>query len=466
MKSCLLFALFLLLSTSQFVAQVTTLKGHIDDPKGKKVYLRHYSDYITYAEVTVDSGVINKKGDFKMTFDWPNPGPVTFYHGDEITELYLCPGDDLHLYLDTREFDETLKYQGRGVERNAYLAQRMLNPTITDGSVYKLSEEDFGILVDSLRNAQTQLLEKSYSNSIAGDNCKDEFLRYQQAEIQYEWAYEKLNYPMMHRYVNRVSMDTPMKVSSYAFLDQVKIDNPEALTSSFYVTFLSSYIQHEVIKQLVNDTLGDQLKLTEEYIVKNLKGDVLDYAYANMIYEQLNSYNDTSTVGPVFRRYKAAFPNGKYIHALDSVVTTISKLGTGNKAPDFTATDATGKSYSLNDFRGKIVYLDIWATWCGPCVAEIPNMEKLIDLFEGEDVVFLAVSVDDDQERWKKYIVDKKMQGMQLHSPGGFDSNISKQYAVVGIPRYVLIDKEGIIIEGNADRPGDMRDKLNSLLDE
>jgi hypothetical protein len=57
------------------------------------------------------------------------------------------------------------------------------------------------------------------------------------------------------------------------------------------------------------------------------------------------------------------------------------------------------------------------------------------------------------------------MQGVQLHSFGGFESAISKQYAVVGIPRYLLIDKEGIIIDGNAKRPGDMRDQLNELLD-
>jgi len=465
MKPHFFFALCCLLTVQRLDAQSTTLTGHIDHPKAKSVYLSQYSDFITYGAVTIDSAVINKKGDFKMTFDWPTPGPVTFFHGNEITELYLCPGDNLHLYLDTKEFDETLKYQGNGVERNTYMAQAMLNPTITDGSVYKLSEKDFGLLVDSLRSAQTLLLEKSYSNSVSGDNCKDDFLNLQHAEILYEWAYEKLSYPMMHKYVTRGAAETPLAEISYDFLDQVKIENPEALSSSMYYVFLSQYIDHEVGKLLVNDDPLDQLKLKEKYVVENFDGDVLDYAYAKMIYEHLTSYNDTSTACPVLRRYKKVLPGGQYIHVLDSVVTTISKLAAGNKAPVFIANDAAGKAFSLNDFKGKVVYLDIWATWCGPCVGEIPNMEKLIDMFEGEEVVFLSVSVDDDKERWKKFIADKKMQGVQLHSPGGFESSISKQYAVVGIPRYVLIDREGLIIEANADRPGDMRDKLNSLLD-
>lgn len=465
MKPHFLCSFFIMLAVEHIVAQTATLNGHIDHPKGKNVYLRHYSDYITYAEATIDSGVINKKGDFKMTFDWPEPGPVTFYHGDEITELYLCPGDNLHLYLDTKEFDETLVYKGFGADRNTYCAQKMLESSATDPSIYKLPVEVFYTYVDSVRDVNYKRIEVITASSGLLNSCLTDFLNFEYAEIEYEWAYNKLTYPMMYRYYNQRNPGFQAPEPDYSFLQQVKIENQDALGSTWYVSFLEEYIQVEVNKLMREDTSKEALVLKEKYIVENFTDDVLDYAYANMIYEQLTFFNDTASSCPILRRYKEAFPNGKYIVILDSVVTTISKLGTGNKAPDFTASDAEGNNFSLHDFKGKYVYLDIWATWCGPCVGEIPAMEKLIDMFEGEEVVFLSVSVDDDQERWKKFVTDKHMQGVQLHSPGGFESSISKQYAVVGIPRYILIDKEGVIIEGNADRPGDMRDKLNSLLD-
>jgi hypothetical protein len=392
------FLLLLLVSGYVASSQVTaTLTGHIDQPKGRKVYVRQYRDYLTYSEITVDSGVINKKGDFKMTFDWPQPGPITFYHGDEITEMYLCPGDDLHLYLDTRQFDETLIYKGIGSDRNAYCAQKMLETSGIDQSVYKSSAAAFSSYVDSIRDISLSRLEKQTSSHGLINQCMTSFLNFERAEIEYQWAYSKMEYPMMYRYYNQLSRSTPIPEQDDSFLQQVKIDNPEAMLSTWYVSFLTQYIDREVNKLSMHVDPDDRMVLKEKYVVENFKGPVLDFAYAEMIYDLLTLHNDTLNACPMLRRYKGTIPDGKYAGILDSVVTTISKLGAGNIAPDFTATDAMGKSYSLHDFKGKFVYLDIWATWCGPCVGEIPAMEKLIEMFEGEDVAFISVSVDDDQ---------------------------------------------------------------------
>ncbi len=137
------------------------------------------------------------------------------------------------------------------------------------------------------------------------------------------------------------------------------------------------------------------------------------------------------------------------------------------QAPDFTLSDVNGKKVSLSDFRGKIVYLDFWATWCGPCVGEIAASKRLNKKFEGNpNIAFVNISFDHEPDRWKKMVEAKKMLGTQLISEKGQESDVMKNYEVVSIPRFIIIDKNGIIIDYDAKRPSEqgLESYLNSLL--
>lgn len=128
----------------------------------------------------------------------------------------------------------------------------------------------------------------------------------------------------------------------------------------------------------------------------------------------------------------------------------------GKVSPDFTYNDANDNKVSLSDFRGKYVMIDIWATWCKPCVEQIPYFDSVQENFEDKNIVFLSISIDDTKEEWKNFIEEHKLEGVQLwagreettieyftyflyETPDGFE------VPAIGVPRYVLIDKEGII---------------------
>lgn len=130
-----------------------------------------------------------------------------------------------------------------------------------------------------------------------------------------------------------------------------------------------------------------------------------------------------------------------------------NKLHNGQPAPDFTLTDIRGRKISLKDYKGKIVYIDFWATWCSPCVAEIPKAKKLEEEFKSKDVVFIYISIDHNEATWRKIIGEKQMKGIQLISIGGFNSEIAQIYKLNGVPSYILINKAGIIINCDAKRP-------------
>ena len=118
----------------------------------------------------------------------------------------------------------------------------------------------------------------------------------------------------------------------------------------------------------------------------------------------------------------------------------------------------------MSDFRGKFVYIDVWATWCGPCRAELPHLEKLQEHFrENENIVFVSVSVDNTKDPWEKMVKEKKLKGVQLFAKGR-KSSISKEYMINSIPRFLLIDTDGKIIDSNAPRPsGEIKEILENL---
>lgn len=120
---------------------------------------------------------------------------------------------------------------------------------------------------------------------------------------------------------------------------------------------------------------------------------------------------------------------------------------------DFSFEDTKGTKLSLSSLKGKMVLMDVWATWCGPCKAEEPHWEKLVEKYEGKNITFLGISVDKDKDAWIKYNVDKKLKGLQVHA--GPQNDLSKFYKITGIPRYLLIDKAGNIISVDSPRPSD-----------
>lgn len=131
------------------------------------------------------------------------------------------------------------------------------------------------------------------------------------------------------------------------------------------------------------------------------------------------------------------------------------KFNPDTDAPDFEITGCTdGKTYTLKDFRGKALYIDCWATWCGPCVAETPHLRKLVEHFKDDNrVEFIGVSFDSNRTKLDNYLAEEKPTWRQFWCKDGFDSAIAKGYGFSGIPRFIFIDKNGKLIAGDAPRP-------------
>lgn len=151
----------------------------------------------------------------------------------------------------------------------------------------------------------------------------------------------------------------------------------------------------------------------------------------------------------------------------------MAKVAKGKPSPKFVNYENyKGGTTSLDDLKGKFVYIDLWATWCGPCIREIPALQKLEAEYHNKNVAFVSISSDSDRRnqgswekantKWKNFVAKKELTGIQLWA--GKDISFMRDYQVNSIPRFILIDPQGNIVDNNAPRPSDP--KLKKLFTE
>ncbi len=155
---------------------------------------------------------------------------------------------------------------------------------------------------------------------------------------------------------------------------------------------------------------------------------------------------------------------GNYVYELISIR---EKLPKGSSSPAFNNYENhAGGTTSLSDLQGKYVYVDVWATWCGPCKVEIPYLKEIEKEFHDQNIAFVSISVDreKDHEKWKNMVSEKDLSGIQLFADKDWESQFVKDYYISGIPRFILIDPDGNIVTPDAPRPSNP--KLKELFQE
>lgn len=136
-------------------------------------------------------------------------------------------------------------------------------------------------------------------------------------------------------------------------------------------------------------------------------------------------------------------------------------LSTAKMAPAFTVAALDGSRFNLDEMGGRVVLIDFWATWCGPCNAELPHMKKIAKEFAGQPLVILSVSWDADEAKWKQFIAKNEMTWMQYRDA---DHELSRRFGVEAIPHYFTIDSDGVLTAEMMGEGSDVEGKLKRLV--
>ncbi|GAA0724530.1 hypothetical protein GCM10009430_29010 [Aquimarina litoralis] len=390
---------------------------------------------------------------FMDTLDITKNGYYRFSIGSESSEIYLKKGEDLNLSIDTKEFDESIRYTGKAASMNSYLATKYLvkekfsETTGKRDSLNKSVPKDFKQKILSLKKDLSELLTNS---KIADTNFISEQLRYNHYDYL-AYTNEYLNY----NYFDSSKLDTITSKSLKEELTSIDLGNEsDYAISNAYRFLVSSNYGREKREQSSKDSIpyyeafiNGLSDVKSDYIRNSLMDEMTWYISAgNPESEKIyTSLMDKSTDTAFQRRITESF-------------NKIKLLTKGNNSPTFDYENYSGGSTSLADLKDHYVYIDVWATWCKPCIAEIPSLKKLEKEYD-EKIKFVSISVDNkkDHDAWKTMIKEKELSGIQLFADNSWSSKFVQDYDIKGIPRFILIDKEGKIVNADAPRPSDPR---------
>jgi|GEM_PF-2110475 peroxiredoxin len=367
--------------------------------------------------------------------------------------LFMRPGDSLIITAHIKDINRSLKYSGTAPFYNDYLANYFSRSNGFQDQIYGLtskSEKSVQHSFDSLKALQLDDLNQLIK-SISG--LDSYFIKIEKARALYEWANLHLYYPQFYAYALRkpISQFSP---DYYAYLGALDFNDATLVDLPVYIGFIQEFIRFnsEMEYRKIMDSTDvpyvsfQLLNLDKKVEQAEVKSKVAAEIVKDHV--KMNGVKDIDSYLPLFQRICSS---KYYIEQVDAQLISWNHLRPEMPAKDFQFMDATGKLVKLSDFRGKWVYLDVWASWCSPCLVEIPHLKELERQFQNQGFVFISVSVDNDIKNWQSAIKTYNLKGFQLWS--GPDKIWREFYRVSGIPRFMIIDPEGNFYQSSADNP-------------
>ena len=177
------------------------------------------------------------------------------------------------------------------------------------------------------------------------------------------------------------------------------------------------------------------------------------------------SRNDKDKATQYFRKVVNLNAHPFYIDQALSDLYEIESLNIGDMAPIFNAQTVFGDSLSLSDYRGKIVLLEFWATWCGPCLPEIPHLKSIQSEHSKNDLQIIGISLDNDAKKLKDFLNENDIKWPQIQQPKEWDDGITNLYNVSGIPRTYIIGRDMKIVAKDL-RGEELQKEITKLLNQ
>ena len=213
------------------------------------------------------------------------------------------------------------------------------------------------------------------------------------------------------------------------------------------------------------EELRKQAERADEFKRRNVK-DLLRKSPASIaaVYgvNYLNKEDDFPFLDSLATNLQQELPESKYIKDFVQGVEKLRATMVGQVAPEIALPNPEGETKRLSDLRGKIVLVDFWAAWCGPCRRENPNVVKMYNKYNGKGFEVFGVSLDRKKEDWVKAIAQDNLNWTQVSDLNYFDSEAAQTYGITAIPATVLLDKEGKIIARNL-RGEELENKLEEI---
>ena len=448
MKKTILSLFALACSMGMSAQQMSTIQGRLskDDANVKQMFVYEVEN----AECReIAASRVDKNGNFAFAFFPEKEGFYVVGRNPRMKTgryiFYLKPGDNVRFAADRASYSLV----GDNTPENKEMARwhDALKEVEYKSLFFNLSQSTFRDFFPEFQQLLPSLQKypKAKTKNKDFNAAFEDFRRYNLCDYALAYLYTpRTEHPKAADYIDYYRQ---LRVADYTRSVSL-LDYPDGLDMISNIQMTLFHMD----ASLTQEQMSARFKTFRDDAIASIADPVVkgEYVIANAgsvkTYPGIVDYNE---------KYGQYLVNDDQKARMQQIIAKLDKNEPGNAAAPFTLPDTNGKMHSLADWRGKLVYIDFWATWCGPCKGEIPFMTKLEEEYAGnKDIVFVSVSVDKeaDRQKWLDMVKEKGMKGVQLFT-GDLKGQVSEPYHINTIPRFVLVGRDGKLINGNAPRP-------------
>lgn len=433
----------LLLSAVIFTVSTLTAQSKVAKISGK-LNIEEKATTLSYdgAEAMLGASKnIEIKADAQGNFSIEVPLTKPEYYKIKRNTLYLSPGDNLQIIVD--EDSQKSTFRGKGAEANNYLRDRLF----PKGGSFLEGGRKVYTNTDSMRTYIQSQAKIRLNNLSQTKNVTQEFKNLEEARIYGDMINSYIMYAGYRRDLQKIK-DQNLYVSK---VKEIKGELSPDIKELLPKINSEANLNLEVVRGVFSK-LKTQPELSEGIVFHPR----IEELYTTLSKLSVLSINPSLDNISEIKEYMKSMKYDDLKTELSNKLASVGELVKGAPAIDFEMEDKSGKKLKLSDLKGKYIYIDFWATWCGPCKGEAPHFEKLRADIPNEDITFIAVSTDNSKKAWLEYLNKEDKKTPQYHSA---DPKLRKDWLIAAIPRFILIDKDFNIVDAYAVRPSSEKAK-------
>jgi thiol-disulfide isomerase/thioredoxin len=407
-----------------------TIKGQL---KGfsNQVEVEDLSEFQYLLPSSADKMIVpDADGKFTLKFKAVN---ANYYRIGRNT-LYLSPGDHMEVFIDKGN-PKAATFKGEGAAANSYMKNTPFpkgGSFLEAGSLVKKTTEETIAAVEEKAAERTKELK-------AVNGVSKEFKRLETARIKADLInsiHSGITYGVMK--LKLKGEDAKIYAENYSNAIAPKI-------TKYSKDFTDASLMKLVVyRDIASDLIKSGGKAADVQAIK-------DWYSTSALVREMHKISDKAQLAG-FKSKIESIKTTSYKNAADQMLKHLMSFGKGDTAVDFISVDLNGNQVALSSLKGKVIYVDLWATWCGPCMVEMPHYEKLkLQYKDNPNVVFVSLSIDDSERPWKKSVEERKADGYQWL----INRSKLQAYNIVGIPRSLLIDKDFKMVDMDAPMPSE-----------
>lgn len=457
-------ACFLFFFISNRASAESILRGTIKNvPNGTIDY--YYKEHII-ERTGSERGLELVNNQFEIRLDNIDPVVVTLSFDNQELEFFLLPNDSIRFSCDAKDIKNSLKIKSSNHDDQVFLTSLSMIASLKWKGMAPYKVEGMGWedvphgLTDSL-DREVAKQQDAFKKGKGSSLHLSKLLWLRLLDTTYKTAASMMTaFNWQKAFPDQKQANKIRESDIDQLLKNVKIENKDLLQNAYYIEFLLWYDQRMYDQYW--DEHGKNSASQYDWSVaerfpfqdRHYQSPEVKYAVQTHVFCR-NNFSNPDVFSKGVEKLNQMHPEGIYREQLQKMALAARRLSKGQPAPRFDLKDMKGNTVSLESLKGKVLYVDFWASWCLPCIRENKAVKELKPFFRNKNVVFVYITRDNNKAAWKEAVARQGIEGLHLFGGG---TAVFEQYQVNGVPQYVLIDKDGNIVSADAPRPSDTKE--------